>query len=59
MFCGDNGRFANHDENPSTISTSGTFSDDIAARDLFVGDEFTCDYRAICDLVSETGQLFR
>ncbi len=34
MHCGDNARHYNHSENPTTISTGSTFSDDVAAHDL-------------------------
>lgn len=43
MFCGDNGKFMNHENAPNC------FEDDtrtIAARDIAAGEELTCDYRA-------------
>jgi SET domain-containing protein len=43
MFCGDNGKFMNHDKVPNC------YEDDtrtIAARDIAAGEELSCDYRA-------------
>ncbi|WP_273454876.1 SET domain-containing protein [Nevskia ramosa] len=43
MFCGDNGKFMNHDNDPNC------YEDDtrtIAARDIAAGEELSCDYRA-------------
>lgn len=40
---GDNTRFFNHSEDPSTIPLDFEM---LAARDIKPGDELTCDYRA-------------
>lgn len=50
MLCGDNARFMNHSDEPSTRSLGIGFADDVAARDILSGEELTCDYRTICDL---------
>lgn len=48
VYCLDNARFMNHDNNPNT---AGVHSDgaiegyDVATRDIAEGDELTCDYR--------------
>jgi SET domain-containing protein len=57
MVCGDYGNFFNHSETPNTLSLSAVFGDDVAARDLAVGEELTSDYRTICDLTRTTGVL--
>src|SRR5690349_3590548 len=44
VLCGDNGRFFNHSDRPSTVSDAISFGEDRAARDLEVGDELTSDY---------------
>ena len=59
MYCGDNARHFNHSEQPTAVSTSAGFGDDVAARDLMPGDELTNDYRMSCDMVATTGQLYR
>jgi uncharacterized protein len=41
VLCSDDSRFMNHSTDPS-INSDGTV--DIAARDIQVGDELTCDY---------------
>jgi len=58
VLCGDNGRFFNHSETPSTVSNAISFGEDHAARDLAVGDELTSDYRTICDQVRKNGNGF-
>jgi SET domain-containing protein len=58
VLCGDNGRFFNHSETPSTVSNAISFGEDHAARDLAVGDELTSDYRTICDHVRKNGNGF-
>lgn len=49
ILCGDNGRHFNHSSKPNTLSHGIAFGDDVAARDLEVGEELTSDYRTICD----------
>ena len=51
VLCGDNGRFFNHAEEPTTVSNAISFGEDRAVRDLSAGDELTSDYRTICDHV--------
>jgi uncharacterized protein len=55
---GDNWRYFNHSDNPTTISNPISFGDDRAARDLAVGEELTSDYRTICDHVRQSGNGF-
>ena len=49
MLCGDDARFFNHADNPTTASLGIGFGDDIAAYNLVPGTELTTDYRTICD----------
>src|SRR5918993_4914120 len=49
VLCGDNGRYFNHSDTPSTLSDAISFGDDRASRDLAAGEELTSDYRTICD----------
>jgi SET domain-containing protein len=58
VLCGDNGRFFNHSETPSTVSNGISFGEDHAGRDLAIGDELTSDYRTICDHVRRNGNGF-
>ena len=58
VLCGDNGRYFNHSDAPTTISNAISFGDDRAARDLAAGDELTSDYRTICDHVRQNGNGF-
>lgn len=58
MLCGDNGRFFNHAESPSTVSDAISFGHDRAVRDLESGEELTSDYRTICDQVRVTGRPY-
>ena len=51
VLCGDNGRFFNHANQPTTVSNAISFGEDRAARDLDVGEELTSDYKTICDQV--------
>lgn len=52
MACGDDARFINHAAPANTASDEAAFGTDRAVRDLAVGEEITCDYRAICDAVA-------
>lgn len=58
VLCGDNGRFFNHSDTPSTVSNAISFGEDHAARDLAAGDELTSDYATICDEVRRDGNGF-
>ncbi|HEX4709395.1 SET domain-containing protein [Phenylobacterium sp.] len=58
VLCGDNGRFFNHSEEPSTVSNAISFGEDHAVRDLGVGEELTSDYTTICDDVRQNGADF-
>jgi SET domain-containing protein len=55
VLCGDNGRFFNHSDTPSTVSNAISFGEDRALRDLAAGEELTSDYKTICDSVSQNG----
>jgi SET domain-containing protein len=58
VLCGDNGRYFNHSDAPSTISNAISFGEDRAARDLDLGEELTSDYTTICDDVRVNGSGF-
>lgn len=58
VLCGDNGRYFNHSDDPSTVSDSISFGEDRAARDLAAGDELTSDYATICDEARLNGAAF-
>jgi SET domain-containing protein len=58
VLCGDNGRFFNHSDAPSTVSNAISFGEDHAARDLAAGEELTSDYATICDEVRRDGNGF-
>jgi SET domain-containing protein len=55
VLCGDNGRYFNHSETPSTVSDAISFGEDRAIRDLSAGEELTSDYATICDSVRRNG----
>lgn len=50
IVCGDDGRFMNHSEQPSTVGVYWSHlplqGADIATRDLLAGEELTCNYRS-------------
>jgi uncharacterized protein len=58
VLCGDNGRFFNHSEEPTTVSNAISFGEDHAIRDLAAGEELTSDYTTICDDVRQNGADF-
>jgi SET domain-containing protein len=58
VLCGDNGRFFNHSDAPTTRSNAISFGEDHAARDLEPGEELTSDYTTICDQVRRNGNGF-
>ncbi|MES2503370.1 MAG: SET domain-containing protein [Myxococcota bacterium] len=48
VLCFDNARFFNHSFEPNILDADSMESDegvDIAARDIYPGEEMTCDYR--------------
>lgn len=58
VLCGDNGRYFNHADAPTTVSSAISFGEDHAAADLAAGTELTSDYRTICDHVRSHGNGF-
>lgn len=58
VLCGDNGRYFNHSDRPSTVSNAICFGEDHALADLEAGAELTSDYRTICDAVRLNGMGF-
>jgi SET domain-containing protein len=58
VLCGDNGRYFNHSDEPTTVSNAISFGEDRAIRNLRIGDELTSDYRTICDHVRQFGAEF-
>lgn len=58
VLCGDNGRFFNHADAPSTASNAISFGEDYASRDLAAGEELTSDYSTICDKARLDGNGF-
>ncbi|MFY9288315.1 MAG: SET domain-containing protein-lysine N-methyltransferase [Alphaproteobacteria bacterium] len=57
VVSGDNARFFNHSDKPTTVSLGIAYADDIAAYDLPTGTELTSDYKTICDKTLQTGEL--
>ncbi len=49
ILCGDHAKHMNHSDEPNVIEVDGDRDENIAARDIEVGEELTCDYH-ICDL---------
>jgi SET domain-containing protein len=43
VLCGDNAKFMNHDDSPN-CDDHGMYT--VALRDILMGEELTCDYRA-------------
>lgn len=41
IYCGDDAKFTNHSTDPNT---KVTFSEQYATRDIFPGEEITCNY---------------
>ena len=58
VLCGDNGRYFNHAEVPTTVSNAISFGEDRAVRDLAAGEELTSNYNTICDNVRRNGNGF-
>lgn len=44
IYCGDDAKFTNHSTEPNTLVS---FSEQIALRDIYPGEEITCDYRLL------------
>jgi SET domain-containing protein len=48
VLCGDDARFFNHSDDPNCIDTPDQRGGKtVAARDIAVGEELTCDYASI------------
>lgn len=48
IYCLDNARFVNHSDTPNTegqYPTNDPFGQDVATRDIQIGEELTCNYR--------------
>jgi uncharacterized protein len=47
ILCGDHAVFMNHQDNPNTIESYNTsdYGEDIAIRDIQIGDELTTNYK--------------
>lgn len=48
VLCFDDARFYNHSDSPNVLDCDSPDSDeglDVAARDIYPGEEMTCDYR--------------
>jgi SET domain-containing protein len=58
VLCGDNGRYFNHSDTPTTVSNAISFGEDRAVRDLAAGEELTSNYTTICDNVRRNGNGF-
>jgi SET domain-containing protein len=58
VLCGDNGRYFNHSDTPTTVSNAISFGEDRAVRDLATGEELTSNYTTICDNVRRNGNGF-
>jgi uncharacterized protein len=58
IHCGDNARFMNHADNPNTLANYSddlTIFEDVAARDIKRGEEFTCRYFSVDWNVGDKG----
>jgi len=51
VFCGDDGRYMNHSDNPNTkgVDSKDGYGITIAKCDIKPGEEITCDYREFDD----------
>ena len=62
VLCFDDARFLNHSESPNVIcgeqTVEGEETVDIAARDIYPGEEITCDYRSFDIECAEDGLYF-
>jgi len=47
VLCGDDSRFMNHSETPNTVEMPGPRT--VAAQDIRVGEEITCNYAELGD----------
>ena len=55
VLCGDNGKFMNHSDTPNIMNNKDSVNN-MASRDIDVGEELTCDYN-LFDL--DTGAKLR
>lgn len=46
VLCGDHAKHMNHSDEPNVIEGDADRQENIAARDIEVGEELTCDYHA-------------
>ena len=46
VLCADDARFFNHADQPNTVDLPGPEGETVAARDIAIGEELTCDYWA-------------
>jgi SET domain-containing protein len=44
VLCADDARFFNHSDQPNTVDLPGREGPTVAARDIAIGEELTCDY---------------
>lgn len=44
VLCGDHSKHMNHADDPNLLEGEGDISTNVAARDIRVGEELTCDY---------------
>lgn len=51
VLCGDDARFMNHSETPNSLHAASSDLEglDVAARDIAIGEEITCDYKEFDD----------
>lgn len=62
VLCFDDARFYNHSESPNVLDTDGDQGDegiDVAARDIYPGEELTCNYRAFDVECANMKDMFR
>ncbi|HSH45312.1 MAG TPA: SET domain-containing protein [Longimicrobiales bacterium] len=60
VLCADDARFMNHSDDPNVrgnYEMEEVFGEDVAARDIEVGEEFLCDYRTF-DRIDRQGLTF-
>lgn len=44
IYCGDDAKFTNHSNDPNTIVS---FAEQTALKDIYPGEEITCDYHVL------------
>lgn len=57
MFCGDDGRFFNHSENPNCDDSQDDIT--IAIRDIDQGEELTVDYTSFYGNIDDHKQMLK